>query len=446
MKIDLSKAKDTLVVCKIYLSGNIKTKSKVIHNELLFKSDEKILKNQLFEQVQQSTQNLLNTSLFNFVDINYWLISPSKIAFEIKVDERWYLWFLPLFEQADRNFSAFINNGDWSRVNYGFYLKRDNFRGMNELLKLKIRMGYLNEVELLYNSANSNNKLGWGSSILYHAHNAVSYNIVNNEAIYAKINNSFIEQKEFARLFLNYRHNYYHHHTLELGYNSYQINDTLAMLNSNYLLNGNTSLSYISIGYKYNYDQRDSKSYPLKGNMFVATVTQSGLNLISKELANLSLEFKYLQNGNIYHRFYYGWNFGSLLNTSKNNPYVISNGLGYKEFLNGFEYNVIEGNSYAYTKQKVCFGLIPTKTAHLNFIGLNQFSKLHYALYLRVFYDAGYVYKENTNPTNSMSNSFLYSYGLGVDLVTYYDKVLTFNYAINKFGASGFYVHLNLDM
>ncbi|TLX76987.1 hypothetical protein E9993_04695 [Labilibacter sediminis] len=446
MKIDLTKAKDTLIVSKIYLAGNNKTKPKVIHNELLFKLNDQIAKNELYSLVGVSRQNLLNTSLFNFVDFNYWLISPEEIVFEIKVDERWYLWALPIFEQADRNFSAFLDNGDWSRVNYGLYLKRENFRGMNELLKLKIRMGFINQVEVLYKSAENNNKLGWGSSVQYQAHNQVSYSIIDNEAIYAKLNNSFIEQKGFARLFLNYRHNFFHRHMLEFGYNSFNIHDTLAALNSNYLLNGNTSLTYLSVKYNYNHDKRDSKAFPLDGYMFDASITQSGLGIISDDLANLSLELKYFKFGNIHNRFYYGWNIGTLLNTASNNPYIISNGLGYDDFLNGFEYNVIEGNSYAFSKQKITFELIPQKVAHLNFIGLNQFSKIHYALYLKAFYDVGYVHKENPGLSNFMTNEFLYSYGIGLDLVTYYDKVLTFNYAVNKFGKAGFYIHLNLDM
>ncbi len=173
---------------------------------------------------------------------------------------------------------------------------------------------------------------------------------------------------------------------------------------------------------------------------------QSGLKLTTKDYSNFSIKLKYKQYGKFTNRWYYGFNMGGIANTVKNKPFIIDSDLGFKEFLNGYEYNVIDGTSFAYSKQKVLFELIPTKTFHINFININQFSKIHYALYLKAFVDAGYVHKENPNFTNTLSNTFLHSYGIGLDLITYYDKVLSVNYSVNKLGVNGFYVHLNLAM
>ncbi len=446
VNIDLSQANDTLMISKISLVGNHKTKPKIILNELLFKQGQLIAKSEFYDLVGKSRQNLLKTSLFNFVYFNYWLIGNNEVAFEIKVDERWYTWVLPIFEHADRNFSSFLQNGDWSRMNYGIYLKQENFRGLNQKLKLKLRIGYLKQVEMRFSSASYNNKLSWGSNIIYYAKDQVSYGVYGDEAVYIKTNQSFIEQQLETEMCLKYRHSHNHRHRLTVGYHSHRIQDTLAILNPNYLSSGNTSLNYMSLEYLYNVDWRDSKIYPLRGTMFEASVTQSGLSLLKNNINNLAFKVQVQQHGNIYKHWYYGWNLGGLLNSSKSNPFVISNGLGYKEFLNGYEYNVIESDDFLYSKQKVLFELIPTKTGNINFINLRQFSKIHYALYLKAFFDTGYVNKENPNVRNSLSNSFLYSYGVGVDLVTYYDKVLSVNYSVNKLGVKGFYVHLNLGM
>ncbi len=446
VSLDLSKAEDSLVVTKIYVTGNKKTKPKIILNELLFNHNEKIATQKVYDLVGRSRQNLKNTSLFNFVYIDYWLVSKHEIEFEIKVDERWYFWALPIFEHADRNFSAFLKKGDLSRMNYGIYLKRLNFRGMNETFKLKLRVGYLNEVQLLYKTANHNNKPSWGTVFKYHVNNQVSYNILNNEPIYIKSNNEILQQKWMSRLFLNYRHNFFHRHGITVGYNSFHINDTLAKLNPDYLLFGNTSLTYLSLGYTYKFDKRDNKVYPLKGQMIEGTLMQSGLGLATRDYANFSVDVKYQQYGKVNGRFYYGLNLGGIVNTADKKPFIINSELGFNAFLNGYEYNVIDGGSFAYSKQKLSFELIPTKTFNFNFINLNQFSKIHYALYLKVFADTGYVYKRNANITNTLSNSFLHSYGFGLDLVTYYDKVLSVNYSVNKFGVSGIFAHLNLAM
>ncbi len=443
---DLTEIKDTILVNTIKVSGDKKTRSRIIRNELLFKKGDKIAKSDFYELIGKSRQNLLNTSLFNFVYIEYKFTNNEIVDFEVKVDERWYTWFLPLFEHADRNFSAFLKNGDWSRMNYGIYLKQENFRGMNEILKLKLRIGYLNEAEVLFTSAPKNYKLGWGTSFNYAAQNQVSYAITNNEAIYFKTSNSFIEQQVASEMFLHYRHGFFNRHKLTLSYKSFNIKDTLANLNPDYLANGSNFLNYISLEYKYNHDIRDSKTYPLKGHMFEGSISRNGLGILNNDVQNFALKLMFQQFGQITKRLNYGVNFGGVANSNKDNPFVISNGLGYREFLNGYEYNVIESDNYAYLKNKVLFELIPTKTANINFINLNQFSKLHYAIYLKTFFDTGYVHKQNPNISNSLSNSMLYSYGIGLDLVTYYDKVLSVNYAINKSGFSGLYIHLNLTM
>ncbi|WP_143525061.1 BamA/TamA family outer membrane protein [Labilibacter marinus] len=431
---------------KIYIVGNEKTKDKIILNELLFKENQGISTSQLYSMVGKSRQNLKNTSLFNFVYLNYWLLSNHEIAIEVKVDERWYLWALPIFEQGDRNFSSFVESGDWSRVNYGLYLKQENFRGMNELIKLKLQMGFNNEIELSYRSADYNNRLSWGTVMDYNTNNQVSYNIVNNQPINIKHEHAAIQQRWSAKLFLNYRRNFVHRHSFSIGYNAYHVKDTLASLNPNYLLNGNTSLVYLSLGYRYNHDKRDNRPYPLKGHLVQASVLQSGLGVISDEYANFSVKLGFEQYGNINGRFYYGWNIGGTLNTAEERPFVTKSDLGFKDFLNGYEYNVIEGGTFGYSKQKVSFELIPTKTAYLNFINLNQFSKFHYALYLKAFVDGGYVYNKQPQIGNNLSNTFMYSFGLGVDLVTYYDKVLSVNYSVNKQGLGGFYIHLDMPM
>jgi len=446
VKNDLSQAKDTLIVSKIYLLGNIKTKEKIILSELRFKQNSIVTKENVPELVFKSKQNLQNTSLFNFVYIQYWCEKPDEICFEVKVEERWYTWALPLFEQADRNFSAFLENGDWSRVNYGIYLKQENFRGLNQLLKLKLRVGYVNEAELKFNTAEYNNKLSWGFNTSYYANNQISYGVIGNEAIYAKTPDVFIAQRFTNEVFLTFRHHFVNRHKLAVGYKRFSIQDTLALLNPNYLLDGNTFLNYLTLRYRYKLDQRDSKTYPLKGTYFYGSLTKSGLGIINDNINNFTFNFQLHQYGDIYNRLKYGWNLGGILNSNKNNPFVISNGLGYEEFLNGYEYNVIEGDNFAYSKQKLLFELIPTKTKNISFINLRQFSKIHYAVYVKAYFDNGFVYKTNPHITNTLSNSYLYSYGLGIDFVTYYDKVLSINYSVNKQGFSGIYFHLNLGM
>jgi outer membrane protein assembly factor BamA len=137
-------------VQQIIISGNKITKPRVILNELIFKKGDKLLVNKLGQIVKRSRHNLLNTSLFNFVSIRYTLQLDNTIVFHVNVDERWYWWVFPIFEVADRNLSSFFDSGDWSRVNYGVYLKRDNFRGRNEKIIARVRLGFTTQKMLVY--------------------------------------------------------------------------------------------------------------------------------------------------------------------------------------------------------------------------------------------------------------------------------------------------------
>jgi hypothetical protein len=58
-----------------------------------------------------------------------------------------------------------------------------------------------------------------------------------------------------------------------------------------------------------------------------------------------------------------------------------------------------------------------------------------------LFFDTGYANSEHVI-NSKLTNEFLYSGGLGIDLVTYYDKVLRIEYSLNKFGEHGIFFHL----
>jgi hypothetical protein len=78
----------------------------------------------------------------------------------------------------------------------------------------------------------------------------------------------------------------------------------------------------------------------------------------------------------------------------------------------------------------------------MDFVKNEKFNTFFYALYLNVFTDAGYVmdnyyYLHN----NKYENQLLLGSGIGLDYVTYYDKVFRFEYSINRTGKGGFYIY-----
>ena len=111
--------------------------------------------------------------------------------------------------------------------------------------------------------------------------------------------------------------------------------------------------------------------------------------------------------------------------------------------MRGYEYNVIDGKHFALVRSTIKFALVPEKKHSIGFIPTPKFSLIHYALYLTVFADAGYVWQPQWigQQNNLLPETFLAGAGLGVDLVTYYDKVVRLEYAVNKSGKSGIFIH-----
>ncbi|MCG8582388.1 MAG: BamA/TamA family outer membrane protein [Bacteroidales bacterium] len=431
-------------VQQIIISGNKITKPRVILNELIFKKGDKLLINKLGQITKRCRHNLLNTSLFNFVAIRYTLQSDETIIFHISVDERWYWWVFPIFEVADRNLSSFFNNGDWSRVNYGVYLKRNNFRGRNEKILARIRLGFTTQIMFGYMSPEYKQRGGWGFQFDFRMYDQLPYITEGNKQIFKGLESEKAQMTYMGTVYYSIRSGLYQRHKMELKYNNFNVSDSIIDLNANYLTPDANKLEYLELSYDYEFDRRDSKIYPLIGTRLRLKVTQTGFGLWQDDLNNLKLAGSLDKHVQLHDR----WHWASLLygeyNTSNLLPYVLNAGSGYKTFLNGYELYVIDGTRQATMKNQMVFTLLHPRVQNIGFMPITQFAKVNYAFYLKAFYDFGYVWQENPPISNTFVNDWQYGYGVGLDFVTFYDMVWSFNYSVNKYKQHGFFVHFNL--
>ncbi|MEO6758968.1 MAG: outer membrane protein assembly factor, partial [Saprospiraceae bacterium] len=97
---------------------------------------------------------LMNTGLFTSADIqpDSVLTTPGHLHLKIIIVETWYIYPVPLFELADRNFNVWWREFHHSlrRVNYGLDLSYLNLTGHADALKVKGQFGYNNKYELSY--------------------------------------------------------------------------------------------------------------------------------------------------------------------------------------------------------------------------------------------------------------------------------------------------------
>jgi hypothetical protein len=185
--------------------------------------------------------------------------------------------------------------------------------------------------------------------------------------------------------------------------------------------------------------------YPLRGTMLEGTLIKDGFEVQDNSPLNTVQGILTLKN---YFPIGRRFNFanqlrGRYLNSTQQLPFAFNQAFGYSNYIRGYEYYVIDGQNYFLMKNSLRFQLI-RKTFHE--VGtlrkMGPFSTIPFSAYLNLFYDGGYVKEDYYRSTNILANSWQYGYGLGLDLVSYYDLVLRLEYTLNKQNQGGFYIHL----
>jgi len=443
----INKSDPKIIIDEIILEGNKKTKENIVFRELLFQVGDTIVLSEFENKIARSRENLLNTSLFNFVNIEYQPDTESKIvSVKINMQERWYIWPYPVLEHADRNFSSFLKNQEWSRIDYGLYLLINNFRGRKEILKLKTIFGHNNELNIYYYNPfiDKNQKKGLGFDVRYIRNHEVPYRVLEDELDYLKLNNAYAQERLQISNFYTFRPKLYTHHLIDFRYTKVHINDSVLLLNGNYFFDQTRQIEFLSLGYVYNLDKRDSKIYPLKGSRFNFTIRKNGFGVLSKD-GNLNLKVILDENISLSQKLFLTSSLLGQLNINSKNTFYFSKAIGYENYLRGMEYYVSNGNSFYITKVNLKYEIIPQVNFNMKFLPSDKFSKSFLALYANIFFDTGYV-DSDYNFMNKTTNEFLYTGGIGIDIVTYYDKVLRIEYSLNKFGDNGIFFHLGAPL
>ena len=434
------------IIKNVNLSGNKQTKDFVIFRELSFQNGDTINLKDWHSIKEQNEENLLNTGLFNFVTISQDSTNSDTdyLTILIVVEERWYLWPYPILEHADRNFSSFLYYHDWQMVNYGFYLEKENFRGRNEVIKAKVRLGYREQYGFYYGKPffrnNKNNGIGY--FFAYNRQHESSYTTVDNRLKYVSCDTCYLRQSYESEFYFSHRFDFYHYLNLTLGFADRKAADTLLALNPDFYKNNQSKITYLTAQISYSIDKRDIHYYPIRGYYFGISAKKYGVGLF-----NDLDKYAVFLDGRKFWQFSPRWTAANSIGVRKASeklPYILNYGLGYGAYLNGFEYFVIQGSDFITFKNMVRFNILPRKVSYFPFIPLNKFNKIHYAAYVNAFFHTGYVKNYQSIPTNNntMENTLLYSYGLGLDIVTYYDKVFRIDFSVNNFGQKGIYLHM----
>ncbi|MBK5271542.1 MAG: hypothetical protein JJE22_11075 [Bacteroidia bacterium] len=180
----------------------------------------------------------------------------------------------------------------------------------------------------------------------------------------------------------------------------------------------------------------DYNPYPTKGYAAAVSVGKRGFN----NTINLwQLTAKGSGTWHLSPKTFFNLNAFGTIKLPFKQPFINQRMLGYGDaFIQGYEYYVIDGSAGGYfkatlTRELFNFNIrIPVKEGK---------DPLHIPIRIfgKIYSNTGYVY--NPEPgDNFLSNKMLYSGGVGIDILTFYDFTMKFEWSFNQLGQNGLFL------
>ena len=435
------------IIEDIHFLGNKKTKERIISRELSFKSGDSVPKKGLDSLLERNRVRINNLRLFNTVKISHFETENDKIQVIVEVEERWYSIPALIFKPVDDKLADWWRNrnGDFSRVNYGVGFGHFNMRGRGEKLRISAQFGFSQNFRLQYSIPYIDRKQSLGIRVAtsysqYRTLDTITVDHVKHanehkeEVILSTLNTKAVIKKRIG---------FYQFHFLELGYQNHRFTDSLILkvndpdyfpISSNEPPTyENNSFNYFYASYLFQIDRRDYSIYPLKGYDLNLFIKRLGLGMNS-DLNQTILNFNYKYFKPLDDKFYVGLSIRGVYSTPNEQGYsnFLSLGRG-RNLLRGFDARTIEGPIYALAKTEIKKSIF-NKNFDLNGLTpFEQFKTMPTSVYLKLFWDIGYVQNyENYERNSRLTNTPLYSAGIGADLVTFYDLVIRLEYSYNN--------------
>jgi outer membrane protein assembly factor BamA len=433
---------------RIFILGNRITRDQIVLRELTLKQGDVIYNLDLSAILERDKKKLINTRLFNTVEIRPLELQPDQVDLLIDLNERWYTFPAPIFELSDRNFNEWWQtyDHDFKRVNYGLRLYQFNMRGRNETLRLTAQFGFQRRFELSYRFPyiDKKQKHGLIFDFDFTETKNLAYRTLDHKLEFLKSDN-ILRTTRGGGITYTYRNSFYVSHALKIEYRSNNISDTIATLNSNYLGSDKTQQRFGIITYQFTSDHRDYVGYPLRGHYFTLIAARSGISS-KDDLQKWEASLSYSKFFDLNRNFFLSNNFIGYISTPDDVPYSNYGAMGYrKQFARGYEIYLIEGVAYALNKMTFKKRIFQ-RTYQWRMMPIPQFRHIPISIFIKTYADLGYVKGyPNYTLSNRLTDKMLSSAGGGIDIVASYDTVLRFEYTFNGEGENGFFFHVRKE-
>lgn len=271
----------------------------------------------------------------------------------------------------------------------------------------------------------------------------MQYGSVNNEREMIYESGSLEELVILATL--DIRRSLYDYGTVTFKTITASISDTMMLLAPNYFPDGQQEISTLDLYLDYYYDTRNNRSYALTGNYLKGFAEKIGMGILTNDVDyfNYGIDFHFYQKLN--ERWYVAEKVNAIGSSSSDISYYFQKELS--TAIRGFDFYTIRGDKMLSAQTNLKYNIIQPniKKARKPEDAESKFKNLQYSFYLNLFADAGFV-RNNYTVNNPYVNEMLYSYGLGLDFVSYYSLVLRFEYAFTSIGSHGFFVAFGMPI
>jgi outer membrane protein assembly factor BamA len=426
-------------VGSILFLGNAVTKERILRVELDFHEGDTLTVADVATRLEANRSRLFNLQLFHAVVVQA-SCSSGKWLIVFGLQERLYTFPVPILSLADRNLRSWLDRSDrWRRLDYGVHLVRSNFRGRNEQVSANLQLGFNRKYELFYEAPGLGHyrRLGLGAGASFYQSHTLDYITQADRLVPFRADESFPIQRFYATAGLRLRHTVQFLTAFDVSYHRERITDSISFHNPAYYL-GRTQREYLDFTIISTRNQRKTFAYPLTGQYAQVSLSHRVfLGGAAPGITTLHLRYsRYLELG---HNFYYSIGLSGQARLARRLAYADSRALGYADLVRGYDEYVIDGRHYGLVQQGVSYALLRPRPIRLRGIDNPKINTIPLAVYLNIFTDAGYVIVPLPPPQNRLPNQLLSSVGLGLHLVTYYDRVFTVEYTLNGLGRTGYF-------
>ncbi|MBU6157700.1 MAG: hypothetical protein KGP35_01600 [Bacteroidetes bacterium] len=451
-------ANKTWTIGAVNIEGNRITKNQIVFREIPLKVGMRVTAGELPDWIERCRQNLVNTLLFLEVIPTIDSIRDELIYFSFKLKERWYIMPLPYFEIIDRNANQWMveQKASLKRVNYGINFLWDNLTGRRDLLRLNFINGYNRDYQIYYERPYIGRRLEHGFVVgaSFSRQKQIAFaNDRHKQIFYPDRVESDID---FVRTHLQieggytYRKGAHYRHGVRLKYIRQTIADSISeLINAGkdksyrpFFPDNRNRLEFLHAEYYFQLLKLDNNAYPWKGTGLGVYLTQRGLGLSNMNLWQLYVKAgQYLPLGRKNALSFLGL---GLVRLPFNQPTFNLAGLGYGDmYMRGLEYYVMDcvaGGVLKTTLRNELFQInLPTV-----FRKSDKYHTIPFKFFAKIYGDLGAAHLPFSN-AGILNNRLLYTYGLGLDMITYYDFVAQFDYSFNQLGEKGLFLHFRQE-